>query len=147
MDYVGLSAIMDEVKGKLEESGLFQHISKAAITGVENLFAAIPELAAFPAAIVNTPPQTFPSPGAWRELALEIIVVDKFLPLSMEEKAQSACVLLDAVVRGLTAAEPGKSLKLTCGAHLTVEDIMALAVDSQHTAWLVETKVSSPIIR
>lgn len=145
MEYIGLNEIIDEVKGLLEASALFQSVSKAAITGVENLFAAIPELSAFPAAIVNCPPQTFPQPAAYRELALEIIVIDEFVPLSMDEKATSACTLLDGVVQQLTAKVPGQTYRLYCGASLMIEDIMALAVDSQHTAWLVETKVVSKI--
>ncbi len=145
MEYIGLNEIMDEVRGKLEASGLFRLVSKAAITSVENLFAAIPELSVFPAAIVNCPPQNFPQPAAWRELALEIILVDEFLPLSMEEKATSACTLLDGVVEKFTGLQPGQTLRMNCGASLMIEDIMALAVDSQHTAWLVETRIISKI--
>jgi hypothetical protein len=145
MEYIGLNEIMDEVRGMLEATGLFRLVTKGAITGAENLFLAIPELSEFPAAIVNCPPQRFPQPVAWRELALEIILVDEFLPLSMEEKAASACALLDGVVAKVTGTEPGKSLCMACGANLMLEDIMALAVDSQHTAWLVETRVISKI--
>ena len=136
---------MDEVRVKLEASGLFRLVSKAAITSAENLFLAIPELSVFPAAIVNCPPQMFPQPAAWRDLSLEIILVDEFLPLSMEEKATSACTLLDEVVEALTSSQPGQTYRLSCGASLMIEDIMALAVDSQHTAWLVETRVVSKI--
>jgi len=41
--------------------------------------------------------------------------------------------------------QPGQTYRLSCGASLMIEDIMALAVDSQHTAWLVETRVVSKI--
>lgn len=145
MEYVKVDDIMTELKGKLVGSGLFRTVTKAAITGAENLFRAIPELSAFPAAIVNCPPQTFPTPGAWRELAVEIIIVDEFLADDMERKASSAVALLDGVVTMLTAATPGQSLRLAVGANLTLEDIMAVAVDSMHTAWLAECKVHSPI--
>lgn len=145
MEYVSLLDIAEEVKQKLTASGLFSEVRRAAITGAENLFAAVPELSVFPVAIVNTPPQSFPVPGAWRDLALEIIIVDEFVPLDMEAKAESACRLLDGVVQALTPTQPGQSLRLDCGANLLLEDVMALAVDSQHTAWLVETRVKSPI--
>lgn len=145
MEYIGLNAIMDELKGRLAASGLFREVSKVAITSAENLFEAIPELSAFPAALVNTPPQTFPEPGAWRDLAQEIILVDEFLAGDMERKATSAAELLDGVVGLLTGDEPGQACGLACGASLLIEDIMALAVDSQHTAWLVETRVVSKI--
>ncbi|MFA7462149.1 MAG: hypothetical protein WCY59_03265, partial [Anaerovoracaceae bacterium] len=71
--------------------------------------------------------------------------VDEFLPLSMEEKATSACTLLDGVVEKFTGLQPGQTLRMNCGASLMIEDIMALAVDSQHTAWLVETRIISKI--
>lgn len=145
MEYIKLNDIMDEVCGKLSASGLFRLVTKAAITGAANLFKVIPELSAFPAAIVNCPPQTFPEPAAWRELALEVILVDEFQPFSMEEKAESACRLLEGVVEQLTGEVPGQPYRMVCGADLMIEDIMALAVDSQHTAWLVETRTISKI--
>lgn len=141
--YVGLETIMNEVKGLLVESGLFEDVSKAAITGVDNLISAMPGLSATPSAIVNCPPQAFPNP-AWRELALEIIIIDEFHPLDMEERAESACQLLDGVVDLLSAEHPGQRLQMACGAIILLEDIMAISVGSQHTAWLVETNVKSP---
>lgn len=146
MEYVKLIDIMNEVRGILEEGDLFEQVSKAAITSRENLFEAMPYLASFPAAIVNCPPATFPTPGAWRELALEIIIVDKFHGMDMEAAADSACRLIDGVVSRLTPSVPGQTKKLACGANLSIEDIMALALDSQHTAWLIETRIVSKII-
>lgn len=146
MGYVSLESIMDEVRGLLEESGLFELVGKAAITGVENLAKAIPALAVTPCAIVNCPPQAFPN-AAWRELALEIIIIDEFLAHDIEEKAESACRLLDGVVNLLSAEHPGQRLMLACGAVVLLEDIMAISVGSGHTAWLVETNVKSPFVK
>lgn len=144
MAYVGLSEIMAEVEALLRGTGLFRLVTRAAITGAENLYVMLPALTTTPAAIVNVPQQSITNP-AWRELGLEIIVVDVFRPVDAQAKADSACALLDAALAVLSAGSPGTALALACGAHLMPEGITALAVQSDHSAWLLECRIKAPL--
>ena len=94
---------------------MIKDIRAACICGYENLFALMPELTAFPAAIIACGGGY--QDAAIRELEVAIIIVDEFQSYG---SAESGHALLDRVSQSLTGESPGQHQNGNCISARTV---------------------------
>lgn len=147
MEYPAINTILDAVAARLREvpdpagpGKLLAEVRTACITGYENLFALLPDLAVFPAAVVAAGSLSYPEMAAVREVELAVIVVDEFRP--SPEAAVAGYGLVDRVSASLTGSRPAAALKLG-STHLISEGVQPLELDGGHTAWQFTYRATS----
>ena len=148
MEYPAINKILAAVCERLQEipdpaalaQPLLREIRTACITGYENLFALLPDLTAFPAAIVAAGNLSFPEMATVREVELAVIIIDEFR--ASPELAVAGYDLVDRFAGCLTGPFPGAALELD-GVHFITEGIQPLELDGDHTGWQYTLKATA----
>ena len=132
----------EEPEPLTETTRLIKDIRAACICGYENLFALMPELTAFPAAIIACGGGYYQD-AAIRELEVAIIIIDEFQSYG---SAESGYALLDRVSKSLTGESPGQHLKIG-NINYLLRNFDPLELDSAHTAFLFDIKATAAFSR
>lgn len=133
---------LEEPEPPTEPERLIKDIRAACICGYENLFALMPELTAFPAAIIACGGGYYQD-AAIRELEVAIIIVDEFQSYG---SAESGYALLDRVSQSLTGESPGQHLKIG-NINYLLRSFDPLELDSAHTAFLFDIQATAAFLR
>ena len=78
MEFPLTNEILANVWKILSDSGIYQEVRCAVMSGYSNLFELLPELTAFPAAVICSGSIREPDPGATRETEVAVLVLDEF---------------------------------------------------------------------
>ncbi len=125
----------EAIRVLLSGTGLLQSAHTLPLTGFKNLWAAVPELTRFPAAIVSAGRIEPEDMGATRNVEIVVFLVDRFRGLS--DRASSGHALVDGVCDALTADAPGRALAVG-NVHWTLDSVLPVDLDDKaHTGWQI----------
>lgn len=144
MEFPLTNEILTNVWKILSDSGIYQEVRCAVMSGYSNLFELLPELTAFPAAVICSGSIREPDPGATRETEVAVLVLDEF---RTDHQALGGHDLIDRTLTLLTGVFPGQPL--TIGrVHYMLHSVTPVDLEeSMHTAWNITLSAKTAFIR